>query len=138
MWSLRVQYAIRTLIALAAQANARTSAREIAERYGVPRKYLETILADLRQNGFVLSTKGKAGGYELAREPTTIRFSEVIAAFEPEWVPVSDARVPGETRPEEPSLRMLQESLFGKLSEITVSDALLRWQNRSGAPMYSI
>lgn len=146
MWSQRVQYAIRILIILAAQGNTRVSSREISERYEIPRKYLETILAELRQDGFVQSSRGKAGGYRLAREPSTIRFSEIITALEPDWFSASDSGegirdgigANGETRPEEPALRELHDSFLRRLREVTVLDALMRWQERRRALMYSI
>jgi Rrf2 family protein len=44
----------------------------------VPRKFLEAILLDLKIAGIIHSTRGKAGGYTLARSPQEITFGEVI------------------------------------------------------------
>lgn len=135
MWSQRVQYAIRALVALAAQGNTRIPSREIAERYGIPQKYLETILGDLRQTDFVRSTKGKSGGYQLAREPSTIRLSEVMTALEPEWVPRGEHAQPW---PEDPILMEMQACLFRELERATIAEALMKWQQQQQTPNYVI
>ncbi len=146
MWTQRVQYAIRTLIVLAMHGNSRVSSRQIAEQYGIPRKYLETILVDLRQNGFVQSAKGKAGGYSLTRDPSRIRLSDVIGAFEPEWFVTGErspsggpARAEMERRePEEPVLSVLRERFLAALTNVTVADALMQWQQHRQTLNYSI
>lgn len=139
MWTQRVQYAIRTLIVLAMNGQARVPSRVIAERHGIPRKYLEAILSDLRQEGFVRSTKGKAGGYSLSREPSTIRLSEVIGAFEPDWF--AGGRTSGITEnpvPEAPVLNELRDRLITELTNVTVADALMQWQRHRQTLNYSI
>ena len=54
----------------------------IAAEANVPRKFLELILADLRGAGFLLSTRGKAGGYKLARPCHLISLGEIIRVIE--------------------------------------------------------
>ena len=54
----------------------------IAAEANVPRKFLELILADLREAGFLLSTRGKMGGYRLARTPHLISLGEIIRVIE--------------------------------------------------------
>jgi Rrf2 family protein len=44
----------------------------------VPRKFLEQILLDLKKRGLVHSTRGRHGGYRLAREASEISFAEII------------------------------------------------------------
>lgn len=142
MWSQRVQYAIRVLIALAAQRTERVPARVISSELGMPLKYLETILGDLRQSGFVRSTKGKSGGYQLAHEPSTIRLLDVVRALEPGWLGTaasrSDTASPAGTFPEEPVLYAVQENVRRELSRVTVADALMRWYERRRTLSYSI
>ena len=55
---------------------------EIARRQKIPQKFLELILAGLKQNGFVDSRRGAEGGYLLARAPDTITVGEVLRAVE--------------------------------------------------------
>jgi len=79
MLSQQTRYALKALIYL---ANKRTttpsSSTEIAAGANVPRKFLEAILLDLKLAGLVHSTRGKTGGYTLAREPGQITFGDVI------------------------------------------------------------
>jgi Rrf2 family cysteine metabolism transcriptional repressor len=58
------------------------SLAEIAAEEDLPRAYLEQLVMSLRDAGLVRSTRGAHGGYELAREPQTIRMSEVLRALE--------------------------------------------------------
>jgi len=82
MLSQQSRYALKALIYLAGLdqqigAKPRPSA-EIAAEANIPRKFLEAILLDLKLAGIVHSTRGKAGGYVLARSPEQITFGEVI------------------------------------------------------------
>lgn len=54
----------------------------IATETNVPRKFLELILADLREAGFLLSTRGKMGGYVLKRPSHLISLGEIIRVIE--------------------------------------------------------
>ncbi|MBV8072751.1 MAG: Rrf2 family transcriptional regulator [Acidobacteriaceae bacterium] len=55
---------------------------DIARRQKIPQKFLELILAGLKQSGFVDSRRGAEGGYLLARSPDTITVGEVLRAVE--------------------------------------------------------
>ena len=55
---------------------------ELATRAGAPRKFLEAILLELSRGGFVVSRRGKFGGYLLARETQSISFAEVIRVLD--------------------------------------------------------
>ncbi|MBA4041713.1 MAG: Rrf2 family transcriptional regulator [Sphingobium sp.] len=59
-----------------------TSMTRIAEAANVPRKFLELILADLREAGLLDSHRGKMGGYVLARPNHLISLGEVIRVIE--------------------------------------------------------
>ncbi len=58
------------------------SLAEIAADEDLPRAYLEQLVMSLRDAGLVASTRGAHGGYELTRQPETIRMSEVLRALE--------------------------------------------------------
>jgi len=84
MLTQRSRYALRAMIHLAAAppgAGPMPMAR-IAAEANVPRKFLELILAELREAGFVLSTRGKMGGYRLSRPAHLISLGEVIRVIE--------------------------------------------------------
>ena len=58
------------------------SLAEIALAEDLPRAYLEQLVMSLRDAGLVRSTRGAHGGYELARDPSAIKMSEVLRALE--------------------------------------------------------
>ncbi len=65
--------------------------REIAESHGIPWSFLVQILLQLKAAGIVESTRGAAGGYQLAKAPDDITLGEVMAVSEgtvPDCVPV--------------------------------------------------
>jgi Rrf2 family protein len=55
---------------------------KIAAAANVPKKFLELILAELREAGFLHSHRGKAGGYCLSRRPHLISLGEIIRVIE--------------------------------------------------------
>lgn len=58
------------------------SLAEIAQAEDLPRAYLEQLVMSLRDAGLVVSTRGARGGYELARDPSEIRMSDVLRVLE--------------------------------------------------------
>ena len=72
-------YAIRGLLELALRGDSEpVTVRTLAESQGIPTRFLEIILNELKQGGFVLSIRGKAGGYLLARGTEEITIGQVI------------------------------------------------------------
>ncbi len=65
-----------------ALAGGSASAKEIAERYGVPQPLLAKVLQTLARGGFLKAAHGTNGGYSLARDPRTINALEVIRALD--------------------------------------------------------
>jgi Rrf2 family transcriptional regulator, cysteine metabolism repressor len=55
---------------------------DIAKRQKIPQKFLELILASLKQGGFVESRRGAEGGYLLARGPDSIKIGELLRFVE--------------------------------------------------------
>ena len=76
--STRCRYAIKALVRLAlSYGGAPVQSRDIAVFGNIPVKYLEQVMHDLRQGGLVTSTRGKNGGYVLARPPNAVSFAQV-------------------------------------------------------------
>ena len=68
--SVKAQYALEALFDLAIQSPGEpVKIADIAKRQKIPQKFLELILASLKQGGFVQSKRGAEGGYLLARRP---------------------------------------------------------------------
>src|SRR6266498_2361062 len=87
--STKSEYGLRALIHLAgASGREAIPAREIAERWNVPVKYLEQILKTLKESGLVTSQMGAVGGYRLARPATLITAGEVIRTLDGRIAPM--------------------------------------------------
>jgi Rrf2 family protein len=87
--STKSEYGLRALIHLASASGREViPAREIAERWNVPVKYLEQILKTLKESGLVTSQMGAVGGYRLARPATLITAGEVIRLLDGRLAPM--------------------------------------------------
>jgi Rrf2 family protein len=84
MLTQRSRYALRAMLHLAEQpvGHAPVPMTRIAAEANVPRKFLELILADLREAGFLLSHRGKMGGYVLSKPAHLISMGEIIRVIE--------------------------------------------------------
>jgi Rrf2 family protein len=74
----KVDYALRALTELANVAPGPMKAEAIARAQGIPPKFLENILLELRHAGIVLSQRGAEGGYRLGRPANEITLADVI------------------------------------------------------------
>ncbi|SDR69190.1 RrF2 family transcriptional regulator [Actinopolymorpha singaporensis] len=79
--SARADYAVRAMLELAA-APRTVTAQALADAQGLPHKFLEAILGDLRRAGLVRSLRGAEGGYRLARPAEDIAVGDVIRAVD--------------------------------------------------------
>lgn len=78
------EYALQAMVYLAQnQEQGPISGPRIAERLGIPQKYLSSVLADLVRVGVLVSMRGKGGGFNLARRPKDIGLAQVLKPFEP-------------------------------------------------------
>ncbi|HLI86019.1 MAG TPA: Rrf2 family transcriptional regulator [Bryobacteraceae bacterium] len=81
--SVKGEYALHALIDLALeQPGEPVKIAEIARRQKIPQKFLELILAGLKQGGFVESRRGAEGGYMLARPADAITLGDVLRFVE--------------------------------------------------------
>ena len=85
MLSQKTKYAIKALLILAEDYQKRRDnpvlISKIAERGKIPKKFLENILLELKNNGILGSKKGKSGGYRLELKPDEIALGKVIRIF---------------------------------------------------------
>ena len=125
--SAKADYAIRALVELAAAGDGPVKAERIAQAQEIPLKFLENIMADLRQAGLLRSQRGTEGGYWLTRPATEINLAQVIRAVDG---PLANVRG---RRPEEveyggsaAGLRevwvAVRASLRGVLEQVTLAD----------------
>lgn len=74
----KVDYALRALTELANGDGGPIKAEAISKAQGIPPKFLENILLELRHAGIVHSQRGAEGGYRLARPAEEISLADVI------------------------------------------------------------
>lgn len=82
--SRKSDYALRALLHLAAapRETLPVPVRELAVQNGIPRKFLEAIMRELREKGIVHSVAGKKGGYRLRRRADDITIGAILRFFD--------------------------------------------------------
>jgi Rrf2 family protein len=78
----KADYAVRAMLELATVEEGLVKGERIAQAQGIPLKFLENILIDLRHAGLVHAQRGAEGGYRLTRDPADVTLGEVIRAVE--------------------------------------------------------
>jgi Rrf2 family protein len=84
MLTQRSRYGLRAMLLLARELRdgPPVPMSRIAQDASVPRKFLEIILTDLKASNLVVSTRGKQGGFRLARPAHMISFGDIIRVIE--------------------------------------------------------
>jgi Rrf2 family protein len=89
MITMKAKYALKALCRLSVAPKGQpVLIADIAEQEGIPRKFLELILAELKQHGILSSRKGRGGGYLLARRPEDVTVAAVLRALDGPIAPV--------------------------------------------------
>jgi Rrf2 family transcriptional regulator, cysteine metabolism repressor len=134
--STRSEYAIKVLVRLAlADGQRPVQSRDIAAFTGVPPKFLEQVMHDLRQAGLVASQRGKGGGYVLAADPANLTFAGVIDLIDGSHG--GAGRMPGRDQAEAlvaPVWSAVRQAVRTVLETNTIADAAAR----AAGPMYFI
>lgn len=94
MLSSKARYGLRAMAALVLK-NAEVelvSVDQIAESEGIPLKFLEATLTQLRKRGLLRSRRGPAGGYMLARSAREISLAEIVRTLDGPFAPTPCAR----------------------------------------------
>ena len=88
--STKGRYALRLMIDLAQHdAGGYIPLRDISKRQQISAKYLEQIVVQLSRAGFVISTRGAQGGYQLARHPSEYTVGDILRITEGSLAPVA-------------------------------------------------
>ena len=83
MISTKGRYALRVMIDLAKQhSDGYIPLKDIAERQGISKKYLEIIVKELVSAKLLIGVSGKGGGYRLARKPEEYSVGEILEVTE--------------------------------------------------------
>lgn len=89
MLTKKGKYGLKALVDLARLGPGETAfVTEIALRNNIPKKFLDTILLELRNTGILRSKKGPNGGYSLSKPATEIKIGQVIRALDGPLAPI--------------------------------------------------
>lgn len=80
--SAKADYAMRAALELAVASDPPVKGEAIAAAQGIPLKFLENIMTELRHSGLVVSQRGPDGGYRLDRPAAEITAADVIRAVD--------------------------------------------------------
>jgi len=81
--SRKTKYAIIALVRLAKEfQKGPILIRDIAGEENIPKKFLESILRDLKNAGILSSKKGKGGGYYLKQDPDNVNLATIMRLFD--------------------------------------------------------
>lgn len=137
--SAKTEYACLALLEMAQgyDCGEPLQIKRIADEQGIPSRFLVQILLQLKGASLVVSTRGAAGGYRLARPPREISIAEVIDVIEGDSRPETNA---GKRTPLVGALlglcRELDDAQRARLEDMSLSDLAERATRRE--PMWYI
>src|SRR5512134_2555959 len=127
--SKKSEYGLRALMYAARFPEGTTfQIRDLAEKNGIPKKFLELILLELKNAGILRSRRGVGGGYLLGRRPESIRSSEILRAIEGPVAQRRGRNEPGSVGDEEASpavarlVRETSDAIEAVLDRWTLAD----------------
>jgi Rrf2 family protein len=129
--SAKTDYALRAVVELAASGDddhgGQVKGERLATSQGIPLRFLENILLQLRHAGLVDSRRGADGGYRLARPAAEIALADVIRAIDGPLAGVGGARPEtldfhGSAEPLRDVWIAVRASLRGVLEQVSVAD----------------
>lgn len=138
--SAKTEYACIAMFELAAgyDQGEPIRIRTIADKHGIPSRFLVQILLQLKGAGWVLSTRGASGGYRLAQPPETISLADIISTIEgpaeSEATPISRSKASRVLASIWNEIGQVERDM---LSSITLDD-LVRRAEESAEGMYYI
>jgi Rrf2 family protein len=128
--SVKGEYALQAIFDLASQRpDEPVRIADIARRQAIPQKFLELILAGLKQGGFVESRRGAEGGYLLARPANAITVGEVLRFIEG---PQPTRRHPrhGAETPFTDMWQQVDQAVSGIIDKTTFAELLRGWRDK--------
>jgi Rrf2 family protein len=130
--SVKGDYALRAVFDLAFQRLGEPiKIADIARRQAIPQKFLELILASLKQGGFVESRRGAEGGYLLARPAESITIGQVVRFIDGAKTGKNGAkqRAPG---PFAQLWKSVDAAVSGVIDHTSFADLTREWRERQG------
>ena len=147
--STKGDYGVRALIELALHAGEGPVQRaDIARRQRIPDSYLDHLLAQLRRNGFIRSTRGPGGGHQLTGPASEMCLLHVIESLEGSIAPLAclaeDGGGDGDPGGTECGQQWVWRDIYDytrrKLASVSIAELAdrERERQRAGAITYSI
>jgi Rrf2 family protein len=128
--SVKGEYALHAIFDLALQKQGEPiKIAEIARRQKIPQKFLELILAGLKQGGFVESRRGAEGGYLLSRAPDAITVGEVLRYVEGGKSNKASQKLQAGD-PFSDMWRRVEQSISGVIDHTTFAELVRTWRDR--------
>ena len=122
--SVKSEYALLAVFDLSLQPPGEpVKIADVARRQKIPQKFLELILASLKQGGFVESRRGAEGGYRLAKPANEITVGEVLRFVEDGKQTKRDA-----ANPFQPIWKQVDEAVAAILEHTTFAELARNWQ----------
>lgn len=138
--SQKTAYALRAVFELAKQAGSSPlSIAAIAASQDIPPQFLQVIMRELRQGGFVDSRRGKDGGYLLALPANELSVGAVVRFLEGDFAPIEDLDETGGAYPAFTQLWCEARDALGEVFDrTTFADLIDRERQSTAAPDYVI
>jgi Rrf2 family protein len=147
--STKGDYGVRALIELALHDGEGPVQRaDIARRRHVPESYLDHLLAQLRRDGFIRSTRGPGGGHELAKSAEEICLLHVLESLEGSLAPIGCVHADASEDEHDPLCgqqwvwREIYDEMRRRLASISLAELVERERERERthipAPSYTI
>lgn len=80
--NLFTDYALRVLVHTAARPDRRGTSAQVADAFGISRHHVVKVVNELQHLGYLETTRGRTGGFTLARAPEDIRLGDVVRQTE--------------------------------------------------------
>lgn len=128
--STKGRYALRIMLDLANHSKEKVKLKEIASRQEISEKYMEQIIAVLNKAGYVRSTRGAQGGYQLVKAPEEYTVGMILRLTEGSLAPVeclSESALPCEREGKCAAVelyRRIYDAVNGVIDTTTLQDLL--------------
>ncbi len=141
--SAKAQYACVAMVELACNYGEKQPVhlKSIAENHGISQRFLVQILLQLKGADLVESTRGAAGGYQLARPPAEVTLADIVHAIDQAPPPLPEALT---KLPSTPAVQVVSHVLQdvqkieqARLAELTLAD-LVKQTQPAGELSYQI
>ena len=141
--STKGRYALRIMLDLGAHMGETVKLKDIATRQEISEKYMEQIIAVLNKSGYVRSTRGAQGGYQLVKSPQEYTVGMILRLTEGSLAPVeclAENALPCERNGRCATVevyRRIYDAVNDVIDNITVQD-LLEIEKEKAADYYVI